>query len=173
MTTAQICNTKLHVIFVNRERYITKEVIIPCMLNRDADIPYINFKNNYDITYIFDYYTNEQDMCTIPFYDEKLDRFNFKCSNLYILESNKYDVPDEIEIDILDVTYLDDDDDTCSEHVLLEPGLWKGDEDGVPYRICDDSMNHVILDVKVPELVEEFKNVKPSWKELFSQHLSN
>ena len=142
----EMSKTKLHVVFVGTDRRIVREVYSECYLSRDCGIPHIHILDNLILDIL-----NAHHIMPMPFYDIKADRFNFKVSDLLSIINNAEEDPDEILLEILEVESECGD---IIEYIHLEPGLWKTDESG-KYRICDDSIYHIIMDTKVLPLVED------------------
>jgi hypothetical protein len=142
----EMLKTKLHVVFVGTDRRIIREVYTNCFLTRDCGIPHIHILDDMIMDMLEEY-----DKMPMPFYDIKSDRFNFKVSELCDITEEAEKTPDEILLEILEVESEDGD---VIEYIHLEPGLWKTDDDG-RYRICDDSINHLIMDTKILPMIED------------------
>lgn len=139
--------TPLHVLFVDSNRRFIREIYSECYLSRDTEshIPIINILDEL----VLDMLECRDDM-PMPFYDINRDKFNFKCSNIMNLMDANEELPDEIVLEVLEVR---DDYNEVIEYIHLEPGLWKSDDDG-RYRMCDESILHIVMDTKVIPMVK-------------------
>ena len=163
--------TTMHVIFVNPDRRVIRNLYTTCILYRlEGKRPYIEFTDNI-VKNILTPLTPKE--CSLDFYDDYNDRFNFNCYNILDLANDECEVPEEITVEILTIpnigTDINGEENIIEEYILLEPGLWKTDKNGDRYRVCDDAMLHIINDIHVPELEIEYKEkgIEYSWKELF------
>lgn len=137
--------TPLHIAFVDKNRRLIREVYSECFLTRNAGIPYIHFIDDLIVDML-----DLHDKMPLMFYDVHDDRFNFKVSNIMDISQHPENNPDEIVLEILEIR---DDSGDVVEYIHLEPGLWKEDEDG-RYRMCDDSVYHLTMDIKVLPMVK-------------------
>lgn len=137
--------TKLHAVFVDKNRRLIREVYNECFLTRNTGIPYIHIIDGM-ILDILDLHGK----MPLMFYDVHKDRFNFKVSNLMDISQHPEKDPDEILLEILEVR---DESGDVIEYIHLEPGLWKEDKDG-KYRMCDESILHIIMDTKIVPMIK-------------------
>lgn len=153
-TVVKELKVNLHVIFVNDDRRVVRELYSDCMLNREG-IPSITIYDEM-ILDIFDKVWNDyfergdNKFIDIPFYDVGIDRFMFKSSNISDLSLHAENDPEEIIIEILEVK---DWDANVASYIHLEPGLWKNDDMIGKYRACDDAILHIVMDSKILDLV--------------------
>ena len=137
--------TDLRVVFVDTNRRVIREVLTECHLFKN-EMPNIFITDHLIVDMLGGY----EDM-PIPFYDIENDRFNFKTSKISDLSKHNEPIPDEIILEIMEV--VDEDTDNV-QYIHLEPGLWKADDEG-SYRMCDDSILHILMETKILPMVED------------------
>jgi hypothetical protein len=131
----------LHVLFVDSERQLIREILTTCYLSRQT-MPKIVIYDNI-IADVLDIDSGD----SLPFYDIDDNRFNFTCSNLMNLDVSSRSLPREIIIEILE---CGDEDYEPVTYIHLEPGLWKKDDNKRYHeRICDNSIFHTVMDTKI------------------------